>query len=220
VGHVNWFALRAAGIRGVVFDKDNTLTAPYADILEPRVAAAVAACRAAFGPTGLVVMSNSAGGPDDAGYAGAERVEAALGLPVLRRTSKKPRGFDEVLRWFNRGAWRGVRAEEESSGTAGPSGRRSLSSSRSTLAPHELCMVGDRALTDVVFGNANGMLTVHVLPLTLENDHASAIAVRGLENGLLLPLVAGIGNVQPPPHTAVPRREDAARFVLAHPQRE
>ena len=32
-------------------------------------------------------------------------------------------------------------------------------------------MVGDRLLTDVVFGNMNGMMTVHVRPLTLVGDN-------------------------------------------------
>jgi hypothetical protein len=73
-------------------------------------------------------------------HADAARVEAALGLAVLRRKSKKPKGFDELLRWFNRETSPGSVQEEK-------------------LAPHELCMVGDRALTDVVFGNLHGMLT-------------------------------------------------------------
>ena len=39
-------------------------------------------------------------------------------------------------------------------------------------------MVGDRLLTDVVFGNLHGMLTVHTQPLTLEGDNKVARAIR------------------------------------------
>lgn len=45
----------------------------------------------------------------------------------------------------------------------------------------ELCFVGDRLLTDVVFGNLNGMLTVHTRPLTLEGDNRPATVFRFLE---------------------------------------
>jgi predicted HAD superfamily phosphohydrolase YqeG len=52
--------------------------------------------------------------------------------------------------------------------------------------PSQLCMVGDRLLTDVVFGNLHGMLTVHILPLCSgkENskDNTVAKVVRAAEN--------------------------------------
>jgi predicted HAD superfamily phosphohydrolase YqeG len=35
---INWAALKARGCRGVVFDKDNTLTAPYAPSVFPSLA--------------------------------------------------------------------------------------------------------------------------------------------------------------------------------------
>ena len=45
----------------------------------------------------------------------------------------------------------------------------------------ELCFVGDRLLTDVVFGNLHGMLTVHTRPLTLKGDNRPAAIFRFLE---------------------------------------
>lgn len=45
----------------------------------------------------------------------------------------------------------------------------------------ELCFVGDRLLTDVVFGNLHGMLTVHTQPLTLKGDNRPAAIFRFLE---------------------------------------
>lgn len=45
----------------------------------------------------------------------------------------------------------------------------------------ELCFVGDRLLTDVVFGNLHGMLTVHTRPLTLKGDNRPAALFRFLE---------------------------------------
>lgn len=45
----------------------------------------------------------------------------------------------------------------------------------------ELCFVGDRLLTDVVFGNLHGMLTVHTQPLTLTGDNRPAAVFRFLE---------------------------------------
>ena len=46
-------ALASMGITGVVFDKDNTLTRPYVDEVEPSLAGALEDCRAAFG-SGIV----------------------------------------------------------------------------------------------------------------------------------------------------------------------
>ena len=52
--------------------------------------------------------------------------------------------------------------------------------------PAELCMVGDRLLTDIVFGNLYGMLTVHTLPLCTGQDNSQdnkvASVIRSVEN--------------------------------------
>jgi len=50
-------------------------------------------------------------------------------------------------------------------------------------------MVGDRLLTDVVFGNLHGMLTVHILPLCTgkenKNDNTIAKVIRSVENKIM-----------------------------------
>lgn len=40
-------------------------------------------------------------------------------------------------------------------------------------------MVGDRYLTDVVFGNRNGMLTVRPAPFTSQGEPKAVLLVRG-----------------------------------------
>ena len=94
------------------------------------LAAALDSAREAFDGR-VAVLSNSAGTPDDPGHLSADRLERALGLPVLRRPEKKPGGFDSVHSHFGDG-----------------------------VDPATLVMVGDRYLTDVVFGNLHGMLCV------------------------------------------------------------
>ena len=91
--------LRAAGCEGVIFDKDNTLTVPYADTVAPSLSAALNECRDAFDGR-IAVLSNSAGTPDDPGYVMADRLERSLHIPVLRRPEKKPRGFESVRAHF------------------------------------------------------------------------------------------------------------------------
>jgi hypothetical protein len=72
-----------AGVRGIVFDKDNTLTAPYVDTPHDTVAAAFDQCKDVFGPSRVVILSNSAGTPDDPG----KHPLPTLGPPVkLTRT--------------------------------------------------------------------------------------------------------------------------------------
>ena len=174
VGSVDWAALHSSGIRGVVFDKDNTLTDPYVDELAADAVPAIAACREVFGSDRLLIMSNSAGGRDDAGWCAARAVESSLGMAVLRHGKKKPAGGDEVMSWFRERSEAGV-----------------------GVSPHELVFVGDRLLTDVVFGNLHGMLTVHVQPFTLRGDNPAARVIRTVENRVLLPLLRW---KRPPPH--------------------
>jgi len=85
-----------------------------------------------------------------------QRIEEALGIAVIRHNEKKPGGLGEVLARFKVG----------------------------DLVT--LCMVGDRLLTDVVFGNLYGMLTVHTLPLCKGNDNNQdstvAKVIRSVEN--------------------------------------
>lgn len=93
---VDFAALRQAGIRAVVLDKDNCITRPYAYQAEPLVADAWARCREVFGDQ-AVILSNSAGSADDPGHAEAAAVEAALGARVVRHARKKPACGAEMM---------------------------------------------------------------------------------------------------------------------------
>lgn len=152
---IDFARLRSAGCEGVVFDKDNTLTAPYKDEVDARLARALSDCSNAFGPSRVVVLSNSAGTPDDPDHRAADRIERTLGLPVLRREVKKPRGFESVRAHF-----------------AG-------------CDPTALVMIGDRYLTDVVFGNLHGMLCVRTEQLTSRGDNPVAARMAQLERWLV-----------------------------------
>lgn len=177
---INWAALKARGCRGVVFDKDNTLTAPYAPSVFPTLADALRQCLDVFGRDGLVVFSNSAGSGDDAGYEEAHRIERTLGLPVLRHAHKKPLGFDSVMQHF--------------AALSSPSS----SPSTTVTAPSQLAMVGDRYFTDILFGNLHGMLTVHTSLLTSTGDPAVVKAIRNWEEDYVLWLMKQ--GVRPPAH--------------------
>ena len=147
------------GIRAIVLDKDNTITAPYSNEIHPKAKDGLDRALAVYGPDKVAILSNSAGTRDDADYRDAIAIEAALGIPVIRHDEKKPGGLHEVLEHF---------ALEN---------------------PAEICVVGDRLLTDVVFGNLHGMLSVHCLPLCEgpENaqDNWTAKLLRPAENTIL-----------------------------------
>lgn len=49
----------------------------------------------------------------------------------------------------------------------------------SRCQPHEMIMVGDRYLTDIVFGNRHGMLTVRPRPFTSEGEPVTVALVGG-----------------------------------------
>ncbi|CAM9623943.1 unnamed protein product [Sphacelaria rigidula] len=184
IGNLDFEALRNMGCKGVVFDKDNTLTAPYADDVHPLVEEGLRRCTEAFEGR-VCIMSNSAGTRDDPEYADAVRIENTLGIAVVRHEAKKPGGIEDVLAFF---------AEKDPD-----------------VRLDELCFVGDRLLTDVVFGNLHGMLTIHTQPLTLEGDNRPAAIFRFLERKVFLEFLQPRFSVEPEAHRLCP--EGAATLI-------
>ena len=103
----------------------------------------------------MAILSNSAGSGDDNGFVDAIKVEAMTGLPVIRHKFKKPACAAEVLEFLQ------------------------------PLSAAEVCVVGDRLLTDVLFANQAGMLSVLVPPLDSFRDHPVVVLVRVIETLLL-----------------------------------
>ena len=174
VDELNYDALRAAGVASIIFDKDNTLTAPYVDTAHVDVSDAITRAKDAFGADNCVVLSNSAGSGDDAPeYNAAKACEAALGLRVARHPdAQKPQCLAGVVSSLK-------------------------ASDASTVA-----VVGDRLATDVLAANQCGALSVHTRPLDTKGDNPAALVSRFLENRILLPLLRRLG-AAPPTHPAV-----------------
>mmetsp|Transcript_14394 Transcript_14394/g.17500 ORF Transcript_14394/g.17500 Transcript_14394/m.17500 type:complete len:231 (+) Transcript_14394:104-796(+) len=163
ISDVNYQSMRdKCGIKAVIFDKDNTLTAPYDISIHEKAASGLSKALDVFGVDNVAILSNSAGTKDDKDYEDALKIEQELGINVIRHDEKKPGGLDEVLQHFK---------------------------DQGVVNASQLCMVGDRLLTDVVFGNLYGMLTLHCLPLChgKENskDNKVASAVRTVENSFM-----------------------------------
>ena len=163
ISQINYQSMRDhCGIKAIIFDKDNTITAPYALNIHEKAAFGLSQALDVFGHDNVAILSNSAGTKDDKGYQDAIQIERELGINVIRHDEKKPGGLKEVLEHFKD---QGV---EDAS---------------------QLCMVGDRLLTDVVFGNLYGMLTIHCLPLCTgeENSKDNKVAniIRKAENKVL-----------------------------------
>ncbi|KAI6145531.1 HAD phosphatase [Pisolithus tinctorius] len=129
IRQLDFLALRKAGYRGAVFDKDNCLTIPYKDTLVPELKDAWRECREVFGERNVLIVSNSAGTGDDPGGIQAESVSHHLSVPVLHHGSPKP-------------AYRCISAI-----------RTYFSSLPNPIQDHELVVVGDRVFTDVVMAN-------------------------------------------------------------------
>ena len=162
VSQLDFPALRQqAGISAVIFDKDNTLTGPYEECIHGRSAKGLQNALDTFGSDHVAILSNSAGTKsDDPGYAKAVEIEEKLNVAVIRHEEKKPGGLQDVLDHFD------------------------------IKDPAQICVVGDRVLTDVVFGNLHGMLTVHTLPLCKgkeenKRDNWTAKLIRPVENKLI-----------------------------------
>ena len=78
-----------------------------------------------------------------------------MGVPVLRHSQKKPAGTAADLE------------------------------AQLQVQAHEMIMVGDRYLTDVLYGNLNGMLTVRVAPLTRRGESVGVAISRRIEEALI-----------------------------------
>ena len=91
--------LKEYGFKGLIFDKDNTLTAPYVNQIYPSIREAFQRYIEVFGDR-ILIMSNSAGTLDDRGYKDAMQIEEDLGIKVLRHIRKKPGGMSEVRKYF------------------------------------------------------------------------------------------------------------------------
>eukprot|EP01038_Epipyxis_sp_PR26KG_P009448 gene9448-12732_t len=139
------------GIRCVVFDKDNTLCITYSDHLHPSVIHKVEKIKQSF-PNSVAILSNSVGTKDDRDYYGAIVTEQNTGLPVIRHLKKKPDCLEEVLKHFNEVF-------------------------KENIDSTQICMIGDRVLTDVVFANRYGMMSILVNPLSNVKDHPIAVII-------------------------------------------
>jgi len=130
IRQLDFVALKAAGYRGAVVDKDNCLTLPHRDELVPELTDAWRECRQTFGEGNVLVVSNSAGTPHyDAGGIQAESISHYLQVPVLRHKTPKP-GYSCI---------QGV--------------RNYFASLPSPMKDDELVIIGDRIFTDVVMAN-------------------------------------------------------------------
>lgn len=166
IAEVDWPALRDHHPvhQALVFDKDNTLTVPYANEIHGPLQASVQQAMEAF-PGRVAVLSNSAGtASDDPGDVAAVAFEqanrAALGdtvLPVIRHTAKKPsrKCLQQVLAHFE---------------------------TDTPLKAENLVIIGDRLWTDIVFGNLYGCTTIYCAQvLDHASDHWTARRIRPLE---------------------------------------
>ncbi|KAI8321014.1 HAD-superfamily phosphatase [Martensiomyces pterosporus] len=145
--------LRSQGINYLVFDKDNCLTAPYANHIHPEFEAAWSHCLSVFPRSNILIVSNSAGTPDDKDCKAAHAVEKGLGVQVLQHKVKKPGCGGEILARL------------------------------SGASASEVAVVGDRLATDVVLANLNGMLAIWTRDIvTEEGDNAVAARLRGMEH--------------------------------------
>ena len=199
IASVDWAHLKRLGFAGVIFDKDNTLTTPYALEVHEKVRDSLDACKEAFGSENVAVYSNSAGlfqyDPDGAE---ADAMERALGVKFIRHATKKPAGdADDVVKHF-------VGCD----------------------SAKKLIFVGDRYLTDVVYGNRHGMFTVRVEPFTTKGESFAIKSARKVEESVV-GLWRSLG-VAPRPHERLfpggvsPDASSRARWTLieGEPARE
>ena len=114
---IDWFKLKKAGFTAVIFDKDNTLTIPYATEVHPPLQESMKECKQAFGNERVCVYSNSAGLEQyDPDGIEATHLERELGIRVARHKEKKPSGSGaELAKFLNSNSNNSSNEKEKSS---------------------------------------------------------------------------------------------------------
>lgn len=138
IAELDWARIHAAGVRYLVFDKDNCITKPHDTRLEPSLSDAWADAKRVFGADNILIVSNSAGTRRDPLGVGAENVSASLGVPVLLHAAPKP-------------ATGCARAIIDYAATQAPY-------MQADNGPSRVLVVGDRLLTDTALAHRIGAL--------------------------------------------------------------
>ncbi|KAI9906890.1 hypothetical protein PsorP6_004164 [Peronosclerospora sorghi] len=172
--------LRDRGFRGVIIDKDNTLTVPHQLEIVPRLKPALLECRRVFGDSGVVIFSNSAGSLDDQDGVAANKIEEKLQVTVLRHKQK--------VDFWKRTHWEFHK----------PGGIEFVKNYFREINPESLVVIGDRYSTDVLFGNLHGLLTIRTEQVTPESESVVNRQLQSIEKAAVkIVLRAG---VKPPVH--------------------
>jgi len=66
---------------------------------------------------------------------------------------------------------------------------------------HQVAIIGDRILSDIVMGNKHGFFTIHVQPFDTKVENVVVKMVRAFEDKYLKYLLPGDGQGAPPHHT-------------------
>eukprot|EP01102_Stenamoeba_stenopodia_P009753 TRINITY_DN2889_c0_g1_i2.p1 TRINITY_DN2889_c0_g1~~TRINITY_DN2889_c0_g1_i2.p1 ORF type:complete len:262 (-),score=65.18 TRINITY_DN2889_c0_g1_i2:398-1135(-) len=202
--------LKAKGFQGIVLDKDNTITKPYApNFFDERIEKAVRESQRVFGGDRVIVFSNSAGSSDDArkNYEDAKKLEESLGVRVLRHGTKKPNGIDNILSYYNSLQDPSTSVSSASSNDVQASG--GVDASR-------LVLIGDRYATDIAFGNQHGMYTIKTPLLTNEGDPLIVKLIRPIESfivNLLLKTRLSKDGGHFKPHPLIPTPQDQLKLI-------
>ncbi|PWN28361.1 hypothetical protein BDZ90DRAFT_259408 [Jaminaea rosea] len=168
LSYLSWQHAHSLGVRSIVVDKDNCLTAPRSDSLHPDLAQSWKECLEVFGRENVLIVSNSAGCAGET--VGAQVVSRELdGATVLVHQERKPgkRCTRQVVEYFEGVAAAGESNAEASSSTSTPSPpatppagllRRLLSASSSSSSPSRplaghILVIGDRITTDTVLAH-------------------------------------------------------------------
>ncbi|KAJ2957669.1 hypothetical protein NQZ79_g6659 [Umbelopsis isabellina] len=165
IRQIDFVKLKDQGVKVMAFDKDNCLTTPYVNHVPESFESTWKLCKDTFGHDRVIIVSNSAGTADDTNHQQISfskcltiiPVEKSLGVHVLRHTLKKPAGGQALLQRFE-----------------------------DMAKPHQIAMVGDRLLTDVLFGNLNGTVTILTRRIISDKgDNQIAAMIRRFEHRLL-----------------------------------
>ncbi|ODQ63384.1 HAD-superfamily phosphatase [Nadsonia fulvescens var. elongata DSM 6958] len=123
-------------IKAIILDKDNCFAKAYDDKVWPEYTEKWKQLRAAYPGDRLLIVSNSAGSDDDKNHAEAKFIEETTGVTVFKHSTKKPGCHKDIM--------------------------DHLTKNGLVKGPHEVAVVGDRLMTDIMMANTMGSYGIWV----------------------------------------------------------
>ncbi|KAL4493439.1 hypothetical protein ABPG72_007447 [Tetrahymena utriculariae] len=155
IDQIDYSKLKELGIKYLVFDKDNTLTAHLKnEFYDNKIQSCVRnEIKQTYDENSQIyIVSNSIKTEQK-----QNEVQQNLGIQLILTNQKKPHNFQEIINHIKQ------------------------KNAKVLVKNHEIAFFGDRLFTDVLLANLNGAVSIYTDPFNNQNEHLGIWLFRKIE---------------------------------------